>query len=191
MPNRKLRICIKGMPFKRLPRTFFDRPTITVAQELLGRTLVYQNHQGRITETEAYIGQDDPACHAARGLTPRTRPMFGPPGFSYIYFIYGMYFCLNIVTEEQGYPAAVLIRGLLHEDGTHYNGPGKLCRALALTKEQNDIDMISSPDLYVLDTPPWTDFSATPRIGIKQGLDKYWRFVVTKELLQAEKNSVK
>ena len=172
------------MRFKRLPRSFFDRPTVTVAQELLGKTLVFGDHRGRITETEAYIGQDDPACHAARGMTPRTRPMFGPPGFSYIYFIYGMYFCLNIVTEEEGFPAAVLIRGLLHEDGTHYNGPGKLCRALGLTKEQNEIDMIMSKELYVLDTPSWPSFEATPRIGIKQGLDKHWRFLVSKDVLK-------
>jgi DNA-3-methyladenine glycosylase len=178
------------MPSKKLPRKFFDRPTITVAQELLGKTLVYNNHRGRITETEAYLGLDDPASHAARGLTPRTRPMFGKPGFSYIYFIYGMYFCLNIVTEEEGFPAAVLIRGLLYEDGTHYNGPGKLCRALGLTKEQNEIDMVKSTELYVLDTPSWTDFSATPRIGIKQGLDKHWRFLISKEVLQHEKTSV-
>lgn len=169
---------------KRLKRDFFNRPTVTVAQELLGKTLVFNQHRGRITETEAYIGQDDPACHAARGMTPRTKPMFGKAGVSYIYLIYGMYFCLNIVTEEDGFPAAVLIRGLLYEDGTHYNGPGKLCRALGLTKDQNEIDMVTSKELYVLDTPSWAGFDATPRIGIKQGLDKHWRFLVHKELLQ-------
>lgn len=179
------------MHFKRLTRPFFDRDTVTVAQELLGKTLVYGDHRGIITETEAYIGQDDPACHAARGLTPRTKPMFGPPGHSYIYFIYGMYFCLNIVTERDGFPAAVLIRGLWHENGTHYNGPGKLCRALGLTKDQNDIDMISSPDLYILDTESITEFDATPRIGIKQGLDKHWRFVLSKQFLQHQKNLLK
>jgi DNA-3-methyladenine glycosylase len=172
------------MSSKKLKRGFFARDTITVAQELLGKTLVYQNHRGIITETEAYIGQDDPACHAARGLTPRTKPMFGPAGVSYIYFIYGMYFCMNIVTEETGFPAAVLLRGLLYEDGTHYNGPGKLCRALGLTKEQNEIDMTTSKELYVLDTPSIPEFDSTPRIGIKQGLDKHWRFVLPKEAIR-------
>ena len=164
----------------RLTRAFFARPTQVVAQELLGKTLVFNGHKGRITETEAYVGQDDPACHAARGLTPRTRPMFGPPGHSYVYFIYGMYFCLNIVTEEEGYPAAVLIRGLLLDDGMHENGPGKLCRALGITKEQNDIDMVTSKELYILDTPSWGEFESGPRIGIKVGLDKHWRYVMPK-----------
>jgi DNA-3-methyladenine glycosylase len=176
---------------KKLKRNFFARDTITVAQELLGKTLVYNNHRGIITETEAYIGQDDPACHAARGLTPRTKPMFGPAGFSYIYLIYGMYFCMNIVTEDEGFPAAVLLRGLLYEDGTHYDGPGKLCRALGLTREQNEIDIVKSKELYVLDTPSIPDFLATPRIGIKQGLDKYWRFVLSKETLKQLRNPVK
>lgn len=166
-----------------MKRDFFNRPTVTVAQELLGKTLVYGPHRGIITETEAYVGQDDPACHAARGMTPRTKPMFGKPGVSYIYFIYGMYFCLNVVTEEEGFPAAVLIRGLLHEDGTHYNGPGKLCRALGLTKDQNEIDMVTSKELYFLDTPTWPSAPATPRIGIKQGIDKLWRFHVSKEFI--------
>src|SRR2546430_489923 len=100
------------MKFKRLPRSFFVRPTLQVAEELLGKLLVFNNQRGLITETEAYIGQDDPACHAARGMTPRTQVMFGPPGFSYVYFIYGMYHCFNVVTEPEGFPAAVLIRGI-------------------------------------------------------------------------------
>lgn len=179
------------MRFKRLDQSFFDRPTLIVARELLGKTLVYQHHRGRITETEAYIGQDDPACHAARGCTPRTRPMFGPPGVSYIYFIYGMYFCLNIVTEQDGFPAAVLIRGVIQEDGTYLNGPGKLCRAFGLTKDQNEIDITKSKELYILNTPSWTAFEATPRIGIKQGLDKDWRFLVHKDILQREKKTLK
>jgi DNA-3-methyladenine glycosylase len=168
---------------KRLTRAFFNRPTITVAQELLGRTIVYNGIHGRITETEAYVGEDDPACHAARGLTPRTRPMFGKAGVAYIYLIYGMYFCLNIVTEAEGYPAAVLIRGLIYPDGQYDNGPGKLCRSLGLSKEQNEIDMVTSKELYMLDTPHWPGFVAGPRIGIKQGLDKHWRFLVSKEIL--------
>lgn len=171
---------------KRLERDFFARDTVMVAQDLLGRTLFFKGQCGRITETEAYLGFDDPASHAARGLTPRTVPMFGPPGFSYVYFIYGMYFCLNIVTETDGFPAAVLIRGMLGEDGVHYNGPGKLCRAFGITKADNHVDIVTAPDFMVLDTPHWPGFEATPRIGIKVGLDKQWRFVVPKTVVQEE-----
>ena len=97
----------------RLSRSFFNRSTLKVASDLLGQLLV-RKYRGRltkviITETEAYIGQNDPACHACRGLTPRNRVMFGPAGHAYVYFIYGMYFCLNIVTEAEGFPAAVLL----------------------------------------------------------------------------------
>ncbi|EKD64189.1 MAG: 3-methyladenine DNA glycosylase, partial [uncultured bacterium] len=93
----------------RLSRDFFERNTLDVARELLGKFMVFNGKVGRITEVEAYIGQDDPACHAARGMTPRNRVMFGQGGFSYVYFIYGMYHCLNFVTEREGFPAAVLI----------------------------------------------------------------------------------
>lgn len=165
----------------RLPRSFFEKPTLNVAQELLGKVMVFQNHQGIITETEAYIGIDDPACHAARGLTPRTQVMFGPAGYSYVYMIYGMYHCLNFVTEAEGFPAAVLIRGLklLTPLQTHLNGPGKLCRHLGITKAENGIDLITDETFYLRDpkTPP-PSFISTPRIGIKVGVEKPWRFVV-------------
>ena len=95
-----------------LNREFFEQSTQKVAQQLLGAQLTFGKKTGIITETEAYIGQDDPACHAARGLTPRTKIMYGPAGYSYVYLIYGMYYCFNIVTQQTGFPAAVLIRGL-------------------------------------------------------------------------------
>ena len=164
----------------RLKRDFFDRPTVEVAQDLLGRTLIFKTNKGRISETEAYVGQDDPACHAARGLTPRTKPMFGPPGFSYVYLIYGMYFCLNIVTEQAGFPAAVLIRGILDQSGAHLNGPGKLCREWGITKEYNNIDLVTAKDFYLTDTMHWPGFETGPRIGIKVGLEHHWRFVIKK-----------
>lgn len=173
------------MKAKKLKRDFFARDTVTVAQDLLGRGLVFHEHRGRITETEAYVGQDDPACHAARGMTPRTKPMFGKPGVSYVYFIYGMYFCMNIVTEQQGFPAAVLIRGVWDEiNQHHWNGPGKFCKAWGITKEQNEIDLVTSTDFYLTDLPSWQKFETTSRIGIKQGTDKPWRFVIPKNILK-------
>jgi DNA-3-methyladenine glycosylase len=142
--------------------------------------MVFGNAAGLITETEAYLGKDDPACHAARGKTTRNAVMFGPAGFSYVYFIYGMYYCLNFVTEEEGTPAAVLIRGLMMIEPSplHLNGPGKLCRHLGITRDHNGIDVVTSDFLYVKDSPFLPDFEATPRIGIKKGQEKLWRFVV-------------
>lgn len=167
---------------ERLSRDFFGRPTLTVAQDLLGKIMVFNKAAGLITETEAYIGQDDPACHAARGKTPRNAVMFGPPGFSYVYFIYGMYHCLNFVTEEEGTPAAVLIRGLMliEPSPLHLDGPGKLCRHLDITRHHNAIDVVDSDFFYVKDSPLSPPYEATPRIGIKKGQEKLWRFVVKK-----------
>lgn len=156
---------------------FFNRYTLDVAKELIGKELVYKNHRGFITETEAYMGFDDPASHAFRGRTPRNAVMFGPAGYAYIYFIYGMYHCLNVTTQEEGFPAAVLIRGVLLEDGTHLNGPGKLCRHFELTKAQNGIDMTVSPHLFITHNSLSFPILTTPRIGIKVGVDLPWRFV--------------
>lgn len=166
---------------KRLKTDFFKRPTLLVAEELLGKVLVFKNFQGIITETEAYMGFDDPASHAFKGETPRTKLMFGKPGFSYVYLIYGMYYCLNIVTEKAGFPAAVLIRGiqLLENPKLNLNGPGKLCRHLGITKAQNGIDMTTSQELYVGCIKQKLAFLKTPRIGIKVGTDKHWRFIAT------------
>jgi len=166
-------------PPKKLNRSFFNRPSLEVATDLIGKILVFGNRKAIITETEAYIGTDDPACHAARGLTERTKVMFGPAGYSYVYLIYGMYHCLNFVTEEEGFPAAILIRGarLLEDTAVYLNGPGKLCRFLQINKSHNNIDITTSEDFYVLDSGLALPHIATPRIGIKQGLDKLWRYV--------------
>src|SRR3989338_6779978 len=135
----------------KLKRIFFNRNTVTVAKDLLGKYLVRRIGRkiiaAKITETEAYCGQNDLACHASKGITPRTKVMFGPPGHAYIYLIYGMYHCLNIVTEKEGYPSAVLIRGC-----ELANGPGKICRELKIDKTLNGVDMFKSRELWIEDS---------------------------------------
>jgi len=162
-----------------LDRSFFNRNTLDVAQELLGKKVFFNNYVGIITETEAYIGTDDPACHAARGKTKRTEVMFGPAGISYVYLIYGMYHCLNFVTEEPEFPAAVLIRGLyLEEQNINLDGPGKLCKYLGITKEHNNLDItIKENNFYLINAPKISNFTTTSRIGISKGQDKLWRFI--------------
>ncbi|MCK5296289.1 MAG: DNA-3-methyladenine glycosylase [Alphaproteobacteria bacterium] len=163
----------------RLDRAFFNRPTLKVAKELLGKVLVFGEHQGTITETEAYIGLDDPASHAAKGKTKRNEIMFGEAGFAYVYLIYGMYNCLNFVTEKKDFPAAVLIRGLkvISNPPIIIDGPGKLCRFLGITREQNNTDIITSENFYVADSKNTVQFEAMPRIGISSGTDRLWRFI--------------
>lgn len=165
---------------QRLKRDFFERPTLTVAEELIGKTMVFRGTPAVITETEAYVGEDDPACHAARGKTQRNAVMYGKAGITYVYFIYGMYHCLNFVTEAEGFPAAVLIRGV-RADGVNdkkLNGPGKLCRFFGITKEHNGEDLTVGDGFYVADTGLTLPFKRTPRIGISAGTEKLWRFVV-------------
>ena len=175
---------------QKLPRSFFNRPTLQVAKELLSKVLVIGDCSGRINEVEAYIGQDDPACHACRGKTKRNEVMFGPAGHLYVYFTYGMYHCANIVTERKGFPAAVLIRSIKplsgietikkrRERNEHLaDGPGKLCIALGMTKKShNGKDLCGSSDCFVYDdgfVPK--KIRKSPRIGIRVGLDKKWRF---------------
>lgn len=176
------------MKMLHLNRNFFNYPTLDVAARLIGKVLHFHDHVGFITETEAYIGKDDPACHAARGRTKRTNVMFGPPGHAYVYFIYGMYHCLNFVTEPKGVAAAVLIRGLklLTPPFTHLNGPGKLCRFLQITKaEHNELDIVTCPWFQVKDANLILPYSITPRIGIRQGTDKMWRFVASEKDVQS------
>ena len=177
----------------KLDRDFYLRPTLDVARDLIGKYLIY--HDGRhrmavrLVEVEAYIGKDDPACHASVGRTERNAVMFGPGGFSYIYFIYGMYHCLNVVTETDGFAAAVLIRGAEPVEGVEMmrkrydnpdrnlltNGPGKLCKALGLTRDQNGIDL-TGEKLYLEDrgyVPKKIERSG--RIGIKKATERNWR----------------
>jgi len=161
---------------------FYCRPTLEVARDLLGARLCRRINgknvlTGPIVEVEAYTA-NDPACHASRGKTKRCDVMFGPPGHAYVYFIYGMYHCLNVVTEPDGVPGAVLIRAV-GADGT--NGPGKLCREWQIDAKHNGKTLIEPgselwicPDEDILDKA----VGVTPRIGISSAQDRLWRFFI-------------
>lgn len=170
---------------ERLERDFYSRNTLEVAKDLLGCKLVRKDgnklFSGIIVETEAYT-QDDPACHAYRGKTPRAKTLFGKPGLSYVYFIYGMYHCFNVVTEPEETAGAVLIRALepINPD-TGTNGPGKLCKVLNITKELNEVDMTAVGSILWIEKGikiPSSEIITTTRIGIKQATDYPWRFYV-------------
>ncbi len=159
-------------PGSRLTRTFYARGAELAARELIGAVLVRQVHgvwrAGRIVETEAYVGAHDLACHAAKGRTRRTEIMFGPPGYAYVYMIYGMYYMLNIVTGDQGDPQAVLIRGAEPLDGwrADLTGPGKLGLAFAVTLQDRGLDMTGDDLFVVKDSHATPRIITTPRIGI-------------------------
>lgn len=139
-------------------------------------------HRGRIVEVEAYVGEKDRACHASRGRTPRTEVMFGPAGHAYVYLIYGMYHCLNIVTEPEGFAAAVLIRAIEPLEGIDGSatGPGRLCRAMKIDRRHNGIDMTGGL-LFVEMGVPAQRIVRTPRVGVEYAegwARKPWRFYV-------------
>ncbi|MFI5332645.1 MAG: DNA-3-methyladenine glycosylase [Candidatus Babeliales bacterium] len=186
------------IPSTPLSRDFYARDTVTVAQDLLGKVLVREVDgvllAGIIVETEAYRS-DDAACHAYKGQTPRTAPLFGPVGYTYVYFIYGTHFCVNFVSRDASVAAGgVLIRALEPIAGIAYmqqrrgvsghthltNGPGKLTKALAITRDQIGIDATQLGSLYVGEGRSYSasDIVATPRIGISQAQDLLWRFLV-------------
>ena len=158
---------------QKLPRAFYDRDTIVVARELLGKLLVHTTHGveriGRIVEVEAYLGPHDRAAHSARGLTKRTKVMFGPPGHAYVYLIYGMHHCMNVVTEGEGHGAAVLLRALEPVGNIEGRtcGPGLLCRAMAIDKRLNARDLLSDR-FYIAPSPKAEPFVIVkrPRIGV-------------------------
>ncbi len=177
-----------------LPRGFYARPTVEVARALLGKIVVHGETAGKIVETEAYLGGDDLASHSARGITNRTRVIFGPPGHAYVYFIYGMYECLNFVTEPDGKAGAVLIRALEPVAGIEImqrrrptahtlrdlaSGPGRLTLALAITRAQNGVDVTRGS--LTVRTPrreePF-EIEVTPRIGIRHCADWPLRYIV-------------
>jgi len=179
-----------------LPQTFYARSPDQVARALLGKILICTTRDvhcaGRIVETEAYFAKDDPACHAARGVTARTRTMFGPPGHAYVYFCYGNHWMMNVVTEAEGHGSAVLIRALEPLEGIATmrrrrggvrdidltNGPGKLCAALGITGRFNDAPLDAGPlciadDGYRVATP-----ATSARIGLRVGTELQARFFV-------------
>jgi DNA-3-methyladenine glycosylase len=168
-----------------LPRTYFSRPTLVVARSLLGKYLVRANGKGtiagRIIEVEAYVGPRDRACHASKGRTARTDVMFGPAGIAYVYMIYGMYHCLNVVTERTDFPAAVLIRAV-EVDGELIDGPGRLCRALQIDRTLNRLDMTVGDSLWFEDRGRRVErgtIGTFPRIGVDYAgawARKPWRF---------------
>ena len=156
---------------------FYKRNVVNVARELLGKRLIVGNAQGIITETEAYGGYDDEASHAFCGVTKRNQVMFGEPGYIYVYMIYGLHHCFNIVTENSGTPGAVLIRGL-RLSKTHLDGPGKLCANLGITKEHNGINLCKSNYIFLEDGIKVFHYLQTTRIGIKKATEKSWRFTL-------------
>lgn len=154
---------------RKLPRSFYDRDTITVAKELLGKYLVHAERVGRIVEVEAYLGPHDRAAHSAKGLTERTKVMFGPPGHAYVYLIYGMHYCMNVVTEREGHASAVLLRAIepVQNIEGQTRGPGLLCKAMHIDKRLNAHDLLS--DDFHIAAPPKTKtvtIIRRPRVGV-------------------------
>lgn len=174
-----------------LPRDYFDRPTLEVARSLVGKYLVRDQGDriiaGRIIEVEAYIGPEDKACHASKGRTPRTDVMFGPPGHAYVYLCYGMYEMLNVVTEREGFPAAILLRAV-ECDGRLIDGPGRLTRAFGIDRRLNRCDLTLGRSLWFEDrgtAVPAGVLNSHPRIGVEyagEWAHKPWRFRLATDL---------
>jgi DNA-3-methyladenine glycosylase len=168
-----------------LPRAYFNQPTVTVARSLIGKYLVRvldgRTLAGKIVEVEAYVGPKDKACHASKGRTQRTEVMFGPGGVAYVYLIYGMYHCLNVVTEREEFPSAVLIRAI-EVDGELIDGPGRLCRALQIDRRLNRVDLTTGDSLWFEDrgvSVKRKDIERHPRIGVGyagEWAKQLWRF---------------
>lgn len=199
------------MTGRRLPRSFFARPTLEVARHLLGQRLVRLDRglrlSGRIIAAEAYVGPHDLGSHARVGRTRRNASMWGPPGHAYVYFTYGMHWCLNIVTEDDGFPAAVLIRALLPEEGQSRmrrrrggrqdleltDGPAKICQAMRIDRRLDGHDLCSPGALLFVESgPPVPDHLVTtgPRVGLYNVPEPWrsmpWHFRVAPEALSVQ-----
>ena len=189
---------------KRLKASFYARDTVKTARDLIGKRLVRQEGDrriaGMIVETEAYRGEEDLACHCRAGETPRTKIMYGPPGRAYVYFVYGIHWLLNFVTEKEGYPGAVLIRGIQPEEGLDLiakrrngrpqkqwtDGPAKICQAFGINGDMNGIDTCSESAIVFIEENMDIQtrlVQKTPRIGLdtvpEPWRSKPWRFIVS------------
>jgi DNA-3-methyladenine glycosylase len=183
-----------------LKRSFYSRPTLDVARDLIGKVLVHETRAGLasgvIVETEAYIGESDPACHAAPGRTKRNAPLYGPPGVAYVYLNYGIHYLVNAVTEAEGWPAAVLIRALEPKDGVALmrrrrgkrgdvdvnhlcRGPGNLTKALGITLAQNCLDLTASALRIEDQRLPEREVRWSRRIGLNVGVEQEWRVIAS------------
>ncbi|OLD70601.1 MAG: 3-methyladenine DNA glycosylase [Ignavibacteria bacterium 13_1_40CM_2_61_4] len=185
-----------GFRSSKLPRSFYLRPTLKVAKDLLGKYLVRRigskSLVGKIVEVEAYLGELDPASHAYRGMTKRNEVMFRTGGHLYVYFTYGMHFCCNVVTEQKGKGRAVLLRAVEPVGGLDLmeknrrsefseltNGPAKLCQAFGIKRNQNGTDLLAGLIFLVRgERIPRSGIASGPRIGIKNGREKKWRFYI-------------
>lgn len=202
-------------PSKPLPCSFYSRPTLDVARDLIGKLLVRREEDGSLTtailyEVEAYIGEDDLACHARAGRTRRNDPMYGPPGTVYVYFTYGMHWMLNAVTEAAGSPAAILVRGALPQTGIERmrcrrshkpdhllsDGPAKLCQAFAINQAFNRTSLCAPDTALSIHEGLRVEHNAihkTPRIGLNNVPEPWksipWRFVITPEKLSLQQTS--
>jgi DNA-3-methyladenine glycosylase len=212
-------MCSYLEPVRILDRKFFGRPSTIVARDLIGKILVRKlsdrlSLRGIIVETEAYGGLKDPASHAFRGMTPRNEVMFGEPGFSYVYFTYGFHHCLNVVTGKKGNAQAVLIRALEPLNGTEImrknrnlsgaskinfrnltNGPGKICQALQIDRSLNKTDVTKrdSPLFFEDDLRQnhmKRKITRGPRIGIKVGTEKQWRFYDSSSIYVSHRGAI-
>ena len=178
-----------------LPRKFYNRNTVQVAKDLLGKTLVRKTGKQKLTgiiiETEAYKGKNDPASHASKKKTNRNKVMFGQVGWSYVYFTYGMHYCFNVVAKnDKDLSGAVLIRSIQPQLGIKtmiknrkidvisnlVNGPAKLTQAMRITLEQYHVDLTKDSDLFIMDGIKPAKILVKPRIGITEGVDKLWNF---------------
>lgn len=164
---------------QKLPRSFYDRDTQLVARELLGKLLVHETggvqRVGKIVETEAYLGERDLAAHSSKGLTPRTKTMFGPPGHAYVYFIYGMHHCMNVVTEREGHASAVLLRALEPVKNLEGRtcGPGLLCRAMGVDRRMNGHDLLSD-DFFIAAPESLEKITIVKRARVGVDYAKHW-----------------
>jgi DNA-3-methyladenine glycosylase len=190
------------MPIKQLDRSFYLRPTIRVARDLLGKLLIRRSGgerlAGRIVEVEAYLGEKDAASHAYRGRTQRNEVMFREGGYLYVYFTYGMHYCCNVVTEGEGKGRAVLLRGIEPVEGIETmrrfrdfrgkkkddrdltNGPAKLCEAFGIARAENGLDLTAGDIILATDgnAVARSMIAASPRIGISEGTEHEWRFYI-------------